>query len=116
MENVKLIKVSLDYIIKLWENNMRIISLIAIFSGIIFVFGCASKVPVYPEFPKVPEEFLETPKCLTEAKESDRMSDLLNTVVENYSICNNNYDRLILWQTWYKKQQENFNKNGKRLE
>lgn len=69
--------------------------------------GC-SVVPVKTPFPSVPETLLEAPKELQPAAESGKLSDLLLTVTDNYSVCNANADRLQAWIDWYSEQKRIF--------
>lgn len=69
--------------------------------------GC-SVVPVKTPFPSVPETLLEAPGELQPAIESSKLSDLLLTVTDNYSVCNANADKLRAWTTWYNEQKRIF--------
>jgi hypothetical protein len=37
-----------------------------------------------------------------------KASALLDTVVENYGICNENIEKLKAWQEWYREQKQIF--------
>lgn len=86
-------------------SSKQLIILIVAFTSISILCGCSSTIKI-SEFPKPPDILLEEPKCLNEASNSELLSDLLDTVVENYGICRTNQERLILWQSWYLEQEK----------
>lgn len=77
--------------------------------------GCKTiSIEVKGDVPSVPESFLTLPKELSMAKQSNRLSDLIVTVTENYRVCNDTRNRLILWQTWYMENQKIFQEKLKK--
>ena len=88
-------------------NKVFTIFLISIVLG-----GCTAKVHTVPQkFPEVPKELLEPCKKLTLADEKNpKLSNLLETIVENYQ----NYEECSikhdLFVDWYNKQKEIHNK------
>jgi hypothetical protein len=85
-------------------SSRQLIVFIVAFTTISILSGCSSTIKI-TEFPKPPDILLEEPNGLNEATNSNQLSDLLDTVVENYGICRTNQERLILWQSWYKEQE-----------
>lgn len=72
------------------------------------VVGCSTMVPVKNKFPTVPEVLLQPPVALAEASESEKLSDFLLTVTDNYAIAYSNSNRLLAWQSWYLEQRKVF--------
>jgi hypothetical protein len=79
-----------------------------IFPIVLLITGCVG-VPIKGKFPDVPDTLLVPPTELNVAIESERLSDFLQTVTDNYSICENNSEKLIAWQHWYSEQQKIYN-------
>lgn len=70
--------------------------------------GCVSiKVPVQKKFPDVPPVLMEPcPEKLREHPQSEKLSDQIRVVVENYGeyyICK---EKLAEFQIWYKEQKK----------
>lgn len=90
---------------------MRVILL----SFLIFLSGCTMFVPVKP--PKFPDAVPELTKKCEELKlavgNTISITDLLKTVVNNYTMyyeCSNKVDG---WNEWYTKQKEIYEKTRK---
>ena len=80
----------------------------------IFLGGCATTVPVTAKFPDAPPELLK--KCVElQQVESGKNSitDLLKTVVNNYTLYYQCANRVEGWQEWHKQQKAIFEKAGK---
>ena len=66
-------------------------------------------VPVKREFPKVPELLLQPCVQLTEIPpNTKKLSDVLVTVTNNYSLYHECQIKVETWQQWYKTQKEIF--------
>ena len=80
----------------------------------ILLTGCATTVPVTVKFPEAPKELLQTcPDLKSLDPEVKKLSDVLNTVVDNYSQyydCKSNIDD---WIEWYNTQKKIFDKVSK---
>ena len=82
---------------------MKKIILIALLSSL---YGCATPVPVERHFPDVPKE-LKTP-CPENLKKVDanttKLSDVVSTVIDNYSQYHECRVKLKAWIDWYDQQ------------
>ena len=76
----------------------------------IFLSGCASKaVPIVPDFPQAPKSLME--KCAPLKKINDGetlMSNVIKTIVENYSLYHQCAIKVDEWQKWYEEQKKIF--------
>lgn len=72
--------------------------------------GCSTTVPVKQTFPIAPEKLLEQcPQLITVPENQNTITDLLKTVVKNYTTyyeCATKHDGLV---EWYSIQKEIFN-------
>jgi uncharacterized protein YceK len=72
--------------------------------------GCSTVVPVKREFPEATKALLEQcPELQQITGDKVAITDLLKTVVHNYSLyyqCSNKVDG---WKDWYEDQKKNFN-------
>jgi len=84
------------------------LSLIVVFS----LVGCSTPVPIKQKFPDVTsKELLESCPALREAKvDTDKLTDLISVVADNYKEYHLCRDKVNDWIVWYKKQKENFDK------
>lgn len=70
--------------------------------------GCTS-VPVVMKFPDVPKDMLESCPDLKAVPDTNKLSEILPVVADNYGqyyTCKDNVDS---WIEWYKAQKEIFN-------
>jgi len=73
----------------------------------ILLTGCLSTPPVIPPWPDVPKELLAACPDLKRAQENDeKLSDLLETVVDNYQTYYDCKSKVDDWIVWYKEQQK----------
>jgi hypothetical protein len=76
--------------------------------------GCATTVPVTVKFPEVPKELMQTcPDLKTVDPNAKRLTEILDTVVDNYGQyydCKSNVDD---WIEWYNTQKKIFDKVSK---
>lgn len=70
--------------------------------------GC-SVVPVQRDFPEAPTELQNPCPDLKQTPQTDKLSEVLDVVVDNYSTYHECQDRSMLWNEWYQKQKEIFN-------
>jgi hypothetical protein len=73
----------------------------------ILITGCS--IPVKPNFPDIPKNLEESCPELKEAKrDSDKLSDLLETVTTNYARYHECHIKVQAWSEWYKNQKKIF--------
>lgn len=80
---------------------------------VIILSGCAmfnTPAPIRHKFPEVPVELLKTCPDLQLAGETEKLSDLLKSVNENYSKYHECRVAVDSWIEWYKTQKEIYNK------
>ena len=70
--------------------------------------GCTT-VPLDRNFPDAPKELMEPCPDLNQTAETDKLSDVLKVVNENYGLYHKCQDRTGKWIDWYKQQREIFN-------
>jgi hypothetical protein len=77
----------------------------------LLLLTACSIVPVKREFPKLPPS-LEHPCVALEEVPSNtkKLSEVLITVTNNYTLYHECQLKVDAWMDWYKKQQEIFNK------
>jgi hypothetical protein len=81
---------------------------LAIISVSVLLSGCLATVPVSRKFPDIPS-ILETPcEQLKLVPETDKLSETLVTVTENYSLYYQCSLKVDTWMTWYQQQREIF--------
>ena len=69
--------------------------------------GCATPVPVVPKWPTVPVELLVAcPDLKTVDPNNDKISVLVETVVDNYKEYYQCGDKVESWIVWYSEQQK----------
>ena len=72
------------------------------------VAGCTA-VPVKRNFPEVPQEIMVACPELKQTEQTEKLSDVLKVVTENYGQYHECKIKLDAWIEWYNKQQEIFN-------
>ena len=80
---------------------------LVLLTSVLFLTGCLS---VAPKFPDLPPEIAQTCPELREAEKSPDMSNLLDTVVQNYGTyyeCRVKIDAFIEWHKSQKKVYDN---------
>jgi len=73
---------------------------------LLFLTGCSS-FGMVPKFPEVPENLVEECPKLNEVKNTNKMSDLLKVVTENYSKYHECSEKVAAWNKWYTEQKKN---------
>jgi hypothetical protein len=75
----------------------------------VFLVGCSTSVPVKRTFPAVPAEL--TAKCPDLKQlpvDTEKLSELVANVAENYSTYKECQLTVDLWNEWYAEQKKNF--------
>lgn len=85
--------------------------IIFILAPILLLSGCLTTgTPVRHKFPEVPAELLKSCPDLQQVQETDKLSDVLKVVNENYSKYHECRIAVDTWIEWYKTQKEIYNK------
>lgn len=81
-----------------------------ILSLAVLLAGCSIITPVKREFPEATKTLLEQcPDLKTIEGDKVAITDLLKTVVNNYSLYYQCANKVEGWQEWYEEQKKNFN-------
>jgi hypothetical protein len=78
--------------------------------------GClATNPPVIPKFPEPPEKSGAMKACpnLDKLKDGAKLSDVSNTVNDNYATYYECAVKVDIWIEWYQINRENYDKIGK---
>lgn len=81
---------------------------ILILSALLLLTACTS-VPVERKFPAVPADLKQACPDLQQTQPTDKLSDVLKVVVDNYGQYHECRIKVDAWIEWYNKQQEIFN-------
>lgn len=73
----------------------------------ILLAGCTS-VPVNRNFPDVPQEIMVACPDLKDVQPTDKLSDVLKVVTENYGQYHECRAKVDAWVEWYKTQKSIF--------
>ena len=84
---------------------MKFLSLIPI----LFLVACSTVTPVERKFPSVPSDLMEACPELKQTQPTDKLSDVLKVVVDNYGQYHECRIKSDAWIEWYNKQQQIFN-------
>lgn len=76
---------------------------------ILMLAACSTTTPVKRNFPDVPTEQLESCPNLKQTEQTDKLSDVLKIVVDNYGQYHECQIKADAWIEWYKKQKDIFN-------
>lgn len=76
---------------------------------ILFLAACSTVTPVDRKFPAVPTDLMEACPDLKQTQPTDKLSDVLKVVVDNYGQYHECRIKLDAWIEWYNKQQQIFN-------
>lgn len=77
--------------------------------SLVMLSACSTVTPVERKFPSVPSDLLEACPDLKQTQPTDKLSDVLKVVVDNYGQYHECRIKLDAWIEWYNKQQEIFN-------
>jgi len=76
--------------------------------SVMLLSGCFSTAPVKTNFPEVPVELMETCPDLKKSEPTEKLSEVLKVVVENYGQYYECGTKLDTWIEWYKSQKQIF--------
>lgn len=75
---------------------------------VIMLSGCLTSTPVKRNFPEVPKELMEACPDLKLVEPTEKLSDVLKVVTENYSQYHECRIKVDTWVEWYKTQKQIF--------
>lgn len=76
---------------------------------VLMMTGCAMfATPVKRTFPEVPSELMEACPDLKKTEPTEKLSEVLKVVVENYSQYHECRIKADTWMEWYKTQKQIF--------
>jgi hypothetical protein len=80
---------------------------LALLLAVVVMSGC-STVPVERKFPNVPKELMESCPDLKQTQSTNKLSEVLTIVVENYGQYHECKVKADSWMEWYKTQKQIF--------
>lgn len=83
-----------------------------ILTSTVLLSGCLASAPKFPA-PASEEVMQACPQLKLAKTDSDKLTDLMDTIADNYKEYYECKDKLDTWIKWYKKQKENYDKVGK---
>ena len=82
---------------------------------VLLLSGCGTtSVPLSQKFPNAPPELMKNCENLNTLQDSNKISDLLKVVVENYKLYYECANRVDGWKTWHSTQKEIFENTSKK--
>lgn len=75
---------------------------------VLLLSGCLTTTPVKRNFPEVPKELMEACPDLKLVEQTDKLSDVLKVVTDNYSQYHECRIKVDTWIEWYKTQKQIF--------
>ena len=75
---------------------------------IVLLSGCFSTAPVKRNFPEVPKELMEACPDLKLVEKTEKLSDVLIVVTDNYAQYHECRIKVDTWVEWYKTQKQIF--------
>ncbi len=76
----------------------------------ILLTGCLATAPVKQKFPDVPPELMVACPELKEIEPTNKLSDVVKVVAENYGRYHECSIKSDVWIEWYKTQKDIFNR------
>ena len=70
--------------------------------------GCLVSTPVKRNFPEVPKELMEACPDLKKTESTEKLSEVLKVVVDNYGQYHECKIKVDTWAEWYKIQKDIF--------
>lgn len=70
--------------------------------------GCLVSTPVKRNFPEVPKELMEACLDLKKTESTEKLSEVLKVVVDNYGQYHECKIKVDTWAEWYKTQKDIF--------
>jgi hypothetical protein len=79
-------------------------------TALVALAGCSTAVPIVQKFPEpTSQELMQSCPALKEAQtNTEKLTDLMSVVADNYKEYHLCRDRVNDWISWYNKQKENF--------
>jgi hypothetical protein len=74
---------------------------------VILLAGCLA-TPVKRNFPEIPKELMEVCPDLKTVEQTEKLSDVLKVVVDNYGQYHECKIKVDTWMEWYKTQKQIF--------
>jgi hypothetical protein len=74
---------------------------------IVLLAGCLA-TPVKRNFPEVPKELMEACQDLKTVEQTEKLSEVLKVVVDNYGQYHECKIKVDTWMEWYKTQKQIF--------
>ena len=75
---------------------------------VILLTGCLFTAPVKRNFPEIPKELMEACPDLKTTDPTEKLSEVLKVVVDNYGQYNECKIKVDTWVEWYKTQKQIF--------
>jgi alpha-L-arabinofuranosidase len=75
---------------------------------IVLLAGCLTTTPVKRNFPEVPKELMEVCPDLKTTEQTEKLSEVLKVVVDNYGQYHECKIKVDTWMEWYKTQKQIF--------
>ena len=82
-------------------------TLLVLLLPLLILTGCIS-TPVNRNFPEVPKELMEACPDLKNVEQTEKLSDVLKVVVDNYGQYHECKIKVDTWVEWYKSQKQIF--------
>jgi len=70
--------------------------------------GCLTSVPVKRNFPEVPQELMEACPDLKQTEQTEKLSEVIRVVADNYSEYHECRIKVDAWIEWYNTQKQIF--------
>lgn len=75
---------------------------------IVFLAACSTVTPVKRTFPEVPKDLVETCPQLKQTEQTEKLSEVLRVVVDNYGQYHECKIKVDSWIEWYNTQKQIF--------
>ena len=75
---------------------------------VLLLTGCLTTAPVKRNFPEVPKELMESCPDLKTVPDTEKLSDVLKVVTDNYGQYQECRIKVDTWVEWYKTQKQIF--------
>ena len=75
---------------------------------VLLLTGCLTTAPVKRNFPEVPKELMESCPDLKTVPDTEKLSDVLKVITDNYGQYQECRIKVDTWVEWYKTQKQIF--------
>ena len=82
--------------------------LLLILPVVVLLSGCLTTTPVKRNFPEVPKQLMEACPDLKTTEPTEKLSEVLKVVVDNYGQYHECKIKVDTWIEWYKTQKDIF--------